>query len=88
MNQETQNITCPSCGVVIDVNDILYHQLDAEIKKKYQDELTREKTKFAEQQSELEAKRKELEADKAKLDEQIEERVKAGVKQQNKAFEK
>ena len=88
MNQESQNITCPSCGVVIDVNDILYHQLDAEIKKKYQDELTREKTKFAEQQSELEAKRKALEADKAKLDEQIEERVKAGVKQQNKAFEK
>jgi hypothetical protein len=88
MTQDAPNITCPNCGVVIDVNDILYHQLDAEIKKKYQDELTREKTKFAEQQSALEAQRKALEADKAKLDEQIEERVKAGIKQQNKELEK
>ena len=88
MNQESQNITCPNCGVDIDVNDILYHQLDAELKKKYQDELAKEKTKFDEQQDLLKAERKALESDKAQLDEQIEERVRAGVKEQNKILEK
>ena len=88
MNQESQNITCPNCGVDIDVNDILYHQLDAELKKKYQDELAREKKNFDEQQDLLKAERKALESDKAQLDEQIEERVRAGVKEQNKILEK
>ena len=88
MSQESQNITCPNCGVEIDVNDILYHQLDAELKKKYQDELAHEKKKFDEQQDLLKKERKALESDKAKLDEQIEERVRAGVKQQNKVLEK
>ena len=88
MNQESQNITCPNCGVEIDVNDILYHQLDAELNKKYQDQLAHEKQRFDEQQAELKAQRKALASDKAKLDEQIEERVKAGVKEQNKVLEK
>jgi hypothetical protein len=88
MNQESQNITCPNCGVEIDVNDILYHQLDAELKKKYQEELAHEKKNFNEQQDLLKKERKALESDKAKLDEQIEERVRAGVKQQNKVLEK
>ena len=88
MSQESQNITCPNCGAEIDVNDILYHQLDAELNKKYQDELAHEKQRFDKQQAELKAERKALASDKAKLDEQIEERVKAGVKEQNKVLEK
>jgi hypothetical protein len=88
MSQDSQNITCPNCGAEIDVNDILYHQLDAELRKKYQDELAHEKKKFDEQQDRLKKERKALESDKAKLDEQIEERVKAGVKRQNKVLEK
>ena len=87
MSQDTQNITCPNCGAEIDVNDILYHQLDAELNKKYQDELAHEKKKFDEQEAQLKAERKALASDKAKLDEQIEARVKAGVKEENKRFE-
>ncbi len=33
MNNETNKIRCPNCGKDIDVNEILYHQLDEEIKK-------------------------------------------------------
>ena len=88
MSQDAQVITCPNCGVEIDVNDILYHQLDTELKKKYQDELAHEKKKFDEQQDRLKKERKALESDKAKLDEQVEERVRAGIKQQNKVLEK
>ena len=87
MNQESKNIECPNCGFAIDVNDILYHQLDAELKKKYNDDLAREKKRFDEQQDSLKAERVALEAEKSKLDEQIEERVKAGLSGQSKKLE-
>ena len=87
MNQESKNIECPNCGFAIDVNDILYHQLDAELKKKYNDDLAREKKRFDEQQDSLKAERAALEAEKSKLDEQIEERVKAGLSGQSKKLE-
>lgn len=39
------NIACPRCGTTIDVNDILYHQLEAEIQKKYNQEVLIEQEK-------------------------------------------
>ena len=33
MNQEQNKINCPKCGEEIDVNDILYHQVDEQLKK-------------------------------------------------------
>ncbi len=87
MSQKSQNIDCPNCGHTIDVNDILYNQLDAQLKKKYNDELAQQKKKFDDQQDLLKAERTELESDKAKLDEQIETRVKAGLNEQKKGIE-
>jgi hypothetical protein len=46
-------INCPNCGTAIDVNDILSHQLEEELKKKYSLE-------FAEKNKELENQKKEL----------------------------
>ena len=41
MKQEKNIINCPECGETIDVNDILYHQVDEQLKKQYaQNELT------------------------------------------------
>ena len=87
MTQESQNINCPQCGFAIDVNDILYHQLDAELQKKYNDDLAQEKKKFDDQQKVLRAERETLESDKAKLDEQVAERVKVGLSDQKKAIQ-
>ena len=58
MSQDQTSISCPNCGEDIDVNDILYHQVDEQLKKKYQDELKREKKKFETQSDELEQQRK------------------------------
>jgi len=38
MAQETK-IKCPNCGEVIDVNEILYHQLEDDLKKQYNSKL-------------------------------------------------
>jgi len=43
MSQEKSKIQCPGCGIEIDVNDILYHQVDEQLKKEYRDELKKEK---------------------------------------------
>ena len=79
MKEETQKIECPNCGFELDVNEILYQQLDSELRQKYNDELAKEKKKFDQQQSAIDAARKELEAEKARVDEQIADRVKAGL---------
>ena len=66
MSQDQSTISCPNCGEEIDVNDILYHQVDEQLKKKYQDELRSEKDKFAQQQLALEQQREVLEAEREK----------------------
>ena len=53
MNNQNQ-IKCPNCGTSIDVQDILAHQLEDEIKQKYQVQLAKEKNKHAEEQAKLE----------------------------------
>ena len=45
MKKETQ-IKCPNCGTSIDVQDILSHQLEEEIKHKYQSRIAAEKQKY------------------------------------------
>jgi len=81
MSQDQTTIACPSCGTEIDVNDILYHQVDEQLKKKYQDELKREQEKFASQSSELEQQRKALEEDKAKQAELLAQQVSQKLKE-------
>ncbi len=66
VKHDQTTISCPNCGTEIDVNDILYHQVDQQLKKKYQDELKLEKQKFESQSSELEQQREALEAEKSR----------------------
>ena len=46
---EKTHIQCPKCGTDINVNDILSHQLEEEIKSRYQNELLAEQQKVMEQ---------------------------------------
>jgi hypothetical protein len=88
MSQDQTTIACPSCGTEIDVNDILYHQVDEQLKKKYQDELKREQEKFASQSSELEQQRKALEEDKAKQAEVLAQQVRLQLKEKEAELSK
>ena len=88
MNQEKSIINCPQCGEEIDVNDILYHQVDEQLKKQYNDELAKEKEKIDAQSSKLNEERKKLEADKKLQDEEIEKQVKDEIKQRELTLKK
>jgi hypothetical protein len=65
-------ITCPNCQTIIDVNDILKHQLEDNIRLEYQE-------KAAKQENEIAAKNEQLEKDKAAFE--------AKKKQENELFQ-
>ena len=81
MNQDQTTISCPECGTEIDVNDVLYHQVDEQLKKKYRDELRREQEKYASQEAELAQQRKALEEEQAKQEEALAARVNEQLKE-------
>lgn len=88
MNQEANSINCPNCGQEIDVNEILYHQVDEQLKKKYADELAREKQKFDAQSLKLAADRKQFEADRNRQNEEIAKKVSEELKLKELALKK
>ena len=86
MSQDQTSISCPNCGEDIDVNDILYHQVDEQLKKKYQDEIKREKQKFEAQSDKLEQQRKALEEEKSKQGELLAQQVSEQLKEKEAAL--
>lgn len=53
-------ISCPKCGHDIDVDDILYHQLNEQVNKKYQNKLADLKKQFENREAELAKKENSL----------------------------
>lgn len=81
MNQDKSKINCPNCGEVIDVNDILYHQVDQQLKKQYKDDLAKEKEKYTVESSKLNDERKDFENAKKEQKDVIDNQVKDKLKQ-------
>jgi hypothetical protein len=86
INSNDTQIKCPNCGTVIDVQDILSHQLEEEIKQKYQSQLAEEKKKYV---SEFEALNKAKEVfeqakkqENEKFMERLDKSLKEGLKDQ------
>ena len=86
MNNQNQ-IKCPNCGTSIDVQDILAHQLEDEIKQKYQDQLAKEKNKHAEEQAKLEEAKLAFEQKKKQENELFQERLEKQLREDRKAIE-
>lgn len=81
MNQESNKVICPKCGEEINVNDVLHHQVEEQLKKQYNDELTKEKEKYESKASELSKEQEKLNEEKRQQDKQIADKVNAGLKQ-------
>lgn len=91
-------ISCPNCGNAVDVQDILKHKLEAEIKGKFQQELAKEKKEnesrllqireSQQQQAELLAKDKASFEEKKKQENRIfQERLEKQLKEDKKQLE-
>jgi hypothetical protein len=79
MEGQGSTIKCPQCGAEIDVNDVIYHQLEEELKAKYEADLRKEREKLHAECCRLEEERKGVEAEKARIKEAIDKGIKDGV---------
>jgi hypothetical protein len=86
MMQHTQ-ITCPNCGNPIDVEDILAHKLEEEIKQKYATQLAAEKKKYEDGIENLNKAKEEFEAKKKKENELFQERLDKQLREDRKLLE-
>ncbi len=57
---EQKHTSCPSCGIEIDVNELLYHQLEKRAQQKYQSILAEQQSSLREQQQEIAKQQGEL----------------------------
>ena len=87
MTNDTK-IICPNCGHEIDVNNVITHQLDEEYKKKYNDQLAKEKSKFQAEFDKLEKQKQDFEKQKSEQDKMIAEKVTNLVKSEKIELEK
>jgi hypothetical protein len=86
MKNETQ-IKCPNCGTSIDVQDILSHQLEEEIKQKYQSQIAEEKKKYEAEFDGLNKAKEDFEQKKKQENALFQERLETQLKQEKKAIE-
>jgi hypothetical protein len=85
--QNSTQINCPNCGTPIDVQDILAHQVEEQIKVKYQSALADEKKKYDAQQALLTKEKEEFEKKKLKENELFQERLDSKLKEERKSIE-
>lgn len=86
MADNTQ-IKCPNCGTSIDVQDILSHQLEDKLQKKYQVQLADEKKKYDNEFAILNKAKEEFDQKKLKENELFQERIDTKIKEERKQLE-
>ncbi len=78
LNQTT--IQCPKCGTQIDVNEILYHQLEAQMKSKFDSEVDEHRKKYKAAMDEFKAKEEAFKDQQEKFDEKLRDSVSTQLK--------
>jgi hypothetical protein len=93
MSKET-SIQCPSCGEEIDVNEILYHQLENEFKqknladkKKFDEEIAQKRVEHKKALDLLRQKEEDIEDQKEKFDEELQKATKELLKQEKQKLQ-
>jgi len=87
MERETK-IECPNCGTEINVNEILYHQLEDDFKKRYTAQLAEEKKKYDAELVILNQQKEEFEKKKQKENELFQEKLQSKLREERQLIEK
>lgn len=88
MSTSKNTINCPNCQTAIDVNTILYHQVDEQLKKQYQEQLAKEKRHYQDELDTLAIERQKIAAEKEKQQRIIEDHVKQELKSRESSLKK
>ncbi len=85
--QNQSKITCPKCGTEIDVQNVLTHQIEEDLKKTFELEHADDKRKLNEKLGELEKAKSDFEVKKAKENELFQQRLDIQLKDREKTLE-
>jgi hypothetical protein len=83
----SQKISCPSCGTAIDVNDILSHQLEEELQKKYSAQLAIQRDEYRRREEQLSQEKELFEEKKRRENELFQERFEAKIREERTMIE-
>lgn len=86
-NTNTTQIKCPDCGHTIDVQNIIAHQLEEDIKRKYQQQLAGEKKRFEDEQQKLKQAQEDFEQKKKQENALFQQRLEAKLREEKKIIE-
>jgi hypothetical protein len=85
--EKNTKVACPNCGADIDVQDILAHQLEDELKQKFQAQLSAERKRYEKETDRLKQAELEFEAKKKKENELFQDRLETQLKSEKKLIE-
>jgi len=86
MNRAQPPIKCPECGHEFDISDVLYDQVEHELKKSFEAQLKVEREKFRGESEKLQQQKEQLEKDRQEQEESIKLAVKEKLQMQSKAL--
>ena len=82
-----RHIQCPHCGGDIDVNDLLYHQVEEELTRKFRQKLADEQQRYRQQFEELESEKAALEMQKRAHEQAVAEAVRVAISEEKKRLQ-
>jgi len=87
MEQQPNKIACPNCGHLIDVQDILYHQVEEELKREYQEKLGAERSQYQARLNALSEEREQFEEEKRRQKEAVAETIRLRLREEEKRLQ-
>lgn len=77
----SNTVKCPNCGTDIDVNAVLFEQVNQKLKGQYESELHTKRERYKQEMAKIEAEKKELAAATERQQQEISRQVEAALKQ-------
>ncbi len=81
-------MNCPKCGAKIDVSEILYRQVQAQLKKEYDEKSAKKDNELEKKAKSLDDEKEKLEKDREHLQKQISEGIKTKLNSEKLKMEK
>jgi hypothetical protein len=88
MTDSHTTINCPECGHEFDISDVLYHQVEHELKKDFEARLRKEREKFRSESEKLAQQRAQLEKTQSEQEEIINKTIREKLKLEKKTLAK
>lgn len=84
----SNSINCPNCNHEIDVNDVIYHQVEDQFKEQMKQEQLRMKESLAKEQAKIKEQQEALESERAKQEELVKQSVAERIKAERLKLQK